>query len=384
VITSTLPTQYAPAERATTEDLNQQVKYFITNPLQSEVLNAVPIIVVILNERRQIVFANRAMDKFMKLSGEHSSHGKRHGEVLQCIHAIESEGGCGTTEYCRTCGAVRAILVSQKGNVSVQEYLLSREGNLDPLELRVTATPLNIYNGTFTIFTITDISHEKRRRALERIFFHDVLNTTGGLTGYFEMMEEENPQIKEEYLITIKRLLRKLIDEIKAQVELAAAESNELAANPKAIDSINCIQEVCEFYRHHIVAENRTICVDPNAKQIMFVSDSTLLRRVLGNMIKNALEASPENGIVTVGCAHHNEFVEFWVHNTSFIPRNVQLQIFQRSFSTNGSNRGLGTYSMKLLSERYLHGKVSFTTSQEEGTTFRVTIPLVLNKIIKT
>jgi PAS domain-containing protein len=75
LITS-LPTQYAPAERATTEDLNQQIKYFIKNPLQSELLNAVPIIVVILNERRQIVFANRAMDKFMKLSGEHSSHGK--------------------------------------------------------------------------------------------------------------------------------------------------------------------------------------------------------------------------------------------------------------------------------------------------------------------
>jgi signal transduction histidine kinase len=378
LITS-LPTQYAPAERATTEDLNQQINFFIKNSLQSEVLNAVPIIVVILNEHRQIVFANHAMDKFMKLSGEHSSHGKRHGEVLRCIHAIESEGGCGTTEYCRTCGAVRAILVSQKGNASVQEYLISREGNLDPLELRVTATPLNTYHGTFTIFTISDISHEKRRRALERIFFHDVLNTTGGLTGYFEMMEEEDPQIQKECLSTIKHLLRKLIDEIKAQVELAAAESNELAANPKEINSIDCIQEVCEFYRHHIVAENRTISVDLHAMRIMFVSDSTLLGRVLGNMIKNALEASPEKGIVTVGCAHHNESVEFWVHNTSFIPRNVQLQMFQRSFSTNGSNRGLGTYSMKLLSERYLHGKVSFTTSQEEGTTFRVTIPLVLN-----
>jgi len=378
LITS-LPTQYAPAERATTEDLNQQINFFIKNSLQSEVLNAVPIIVVILNEHRQIVFANHAMDKFMKLSGEHSSHGKRHGEVLRCIHAIESEGGCGTTEYCRTCGAVRAILISQKGNASVQEYLISREGNLDPLELRVTATPLNTYHGTFTIFTISDISHEKRRRALERIFFHDVLNTTGGLTGYFEMMEEEDPQIQKECLSTIKHLLRKLIDEIKAQVELAAAESNELAANPKEINSIDCIQEFCEFYRHHIVAENRTISVDLNAMRIMFVSDSTLLGRVLGNMIKNALEASPEKGIVTVGCAHHNESVEFWVHNTSFIPRNVQLQMFQRSFSTNGSNRGLGTYSMKLLSERYLHGKVSFTTSQEEGTTFRVTIPLVLN-----
>jgi len=374
-----LPTQYAPAERAATEDLHQQIQFFIKTPLLSELLNAVPIIVIILNEHRQIVFSNRALDKFTASSGENSSLGKRPGEALHCIHARESEGGCGTTEFCRTCGAVHAILDSFKGNVSGQECLITREKNLDPLELRVTATPLNINNGTYTIFAVTDISHEKRRCALERIFFHDVINTTGGLIGYLEMLEDENPDMKKEFLITIKSLLRKLIDEIKGQVELTAAESNELATNPTEINSIDCIQEVCEFYRHHIVAENRTINVDSHAMRIMLVSDPTLLRRVLGNMIKNALEASPEKSIVTVGCIQCNEFVEFWVHNTSFIPRDVQLQMFQRSFSTKGSNRGLGTYGMKLLSERYLHGKVSFTSSQEEGTTFRVTIPFVLN-----
>jgi sensor histidine kinase regulating citrate/malate metabolism len=53
--------------------------------------------------------------------------------------------------------------------------------------------------------------------------------------------------------------------------------------------------------------------------------------------------------------------------------------MFQRSFSTKGSDRGLGTYSMKLLGERYLHGEVEFTTSQEEGTTFRLILPLELH-----
>jgi K+-sensing histidine kinase KdpD len=376
---ASLPTQYAPAERAVPEDLNQQIQYFIKTPMLCEVLNAVPIIVIILNRQRQIVFTNRALAKFMASSGENSFLGKRPGEALHCIHAIESEGGCGTTEFCRTCGAVHAILDSQKGNVSVQECLITREENLDPLELRITATPLNINNGMYTIFAVTDISHEKRRRALERIFFHDVINTTGGLTGYLEMLEDENPDMKKEFLVTIKSLLRKLVDEIKSQVELTAAESNELATYPTEINSIGCMQEVCEFYRHHIVAENRTISVDPQAMRIMFVTDPTLLRRVLGNMIKNALEASPENATVTVGCAQQNESVEFWVHNASFIPREVQLQMFTRSFSTKGSNRGLGTYGMKLLSERYLHGKVTFTSSQEEGTTFRVTLPFVLN-----
>jgi CheY-like chemotaxis protein len=53
----------------------------------------------------------------------------------------------------------------------------------------------------------------------------------------------------------------------------------------------------------------------------------------------------------------------------------VQLQIFQRSFSTKGSGRGLGTYSIKLLAERYSKGRVSFATSPEEGTVFSAACP---------
>jgi signal transduction histidine kinase len=57
------------------------------------------------------------------------------------------------------------------------------------------------------------------------------------------------------------------------------------------------------------------------------------------------------------------------------MPRHVQQQLFQRSFSTKGGGRGLGTYSIKLLSERYLKGDVSFVSSQAEGTTFTVRFP---------
>jgi len=42
------------------------------------------------------------------------------------------------------------------------------------------------------------------------------------------------------------------------------------------------------------------------------------------------------------------------------------MQVFNRSFSIKGGDRGLGTYSIKLLSERYLNGEVGFTS--EEGT----------------
>jgi sensor histidine kinase regulating citrate/malate metabolism len=54
----------------------------------------------------------------------------------------------------------------------------------------------------------------------------------------------------------------------------------------------------------------------------------------------------------------------------------VQLQIFVRSYSTKGKGRGLGTYAMKLFTEKYLGGRIDFESRPETGTTFRVELPL--------
>jgi sensor histidine kinase regulating citrate/malate metabolism len=51
------------------------------------------------------------------------------------------------------------------------------------------------------------------------------------------------------------------------------------------------------------------------------------------------------------------------VRSYPLIPKDVQLQLFQRSFSTKGMGRGWGTYSIRLLTERYLGaGLISFRT----------------------
>ena len=64
------------------------------------------------------------------------------------------------------------------------------------------------------------------------------------------------------------------------------------------------------------------------------------------------------------------------VHNDGVIPREVQLQIFQRSFSTKGGEgRGVGTYSVRLFTENYLRGRVGFHSIEGSGTTFGLTLP---------
>lgn len=54
----------------------------------------------------------------------------------------------------------------------------------------------------------------------------------------------------------------------------------------------------------------------------------------------------------------------------------TQKLVFQRSFSTKGEGRGLGTYSMNLIVRKYLRGKIDFLTGEKEGTTFYIGLPV--------
>jgi hypothetical protein len=115
--------------------------------------------------------------------------------------------------------------------------------------------------------------------------------------------------------------------------------------------------------------------VYPNG-QTTLSTDPALLGRVLMNLLKNALEATPDGGEVRVDCRVTADRVEFSVWNAGAIPQAAHSQIFQRSFSTKGPGRGTGTYSVRLFTEAYLKGSVSFTSNSQDGTTFTVSIPL--------
>ena len=371
-----LPTQFAPAERSAPAEIQDQSYYFSNIILLHQFLDAVPTVCMVLNEQRQIIFSNRALSDITGLA-KNRLCGLRVGEALNCTHAFETTHGCGTTEFCSTCGAVKAMLSSLRGSESIQECRISQRSG-DALDLRVWATPLSLDGEKYSFFAVTDISHEKRRKALERIFFHDVLNTAGVLYGVSDILPNVSPVEQTELTHLLQARSKHLIDEIQAHRHLVAAENNELAVTPTPLTSLAFLKEIIASYQAHGAAKERFLQLAPGAQKIAFSSDEMLLRRVIENLIKNALEAAQPGDTVTVGCNRLGSSIDFWVHNPTVMPREVQLQMFQRSFSTKGSGRGLGSYSIKLLTERYLNGSVSFTSMPEHGTTFTARYPLTL------
>ncbi len=369
----TLATRFAPAERESPESIEIDSKIFSDADLLRPIVNGVPNPVVILNRCRQIVFANEATRMFV--GADKSPLGLRPGEALSCVHSTETEGGCGTTEFCSTCGAVRAILTAQKGKTDIQECRITRGEDNEPLDLRVWTIPLPLDVRHFTVFSMADISNEKRRYALQRIFFHDVLNVLGGLRAYAKLLDSAPEGKLGDFRDSIVKLSEEVLEEIQAQRDLVLAENDELEIRPEPINSLKCLGRVAETYRMHEAGKSRNLLMAPRAEMVEFLSDRKLVLRVLGNMVKNALEASGSGDTVTLSCAKEGRGVAFSVHNPAFMPRDVQLQIFQRSFTTKGPGRGIGTYSMKLLTERYLRGTITFQTSTQSGTIFKITLP---------
>jgi signal transduction histidine kinase len=369
------PTQYAPAERSSVESLQGSIKELSVDAKLKSLVDAIPNILIVLNKQRQVVFYNAALLDLLESDDGSEAYGQRPGELVGCIHASETAGGCGTTEFCRTCGAVNAILTSLKGSRNIQTCRIMLE-NGGALDLRVWATPYQGEDQTYSIFTVMDISHEQRRRALERIFFHDVLNTAGGLRGFAELMQDSTPEEIDELSDTVLEISEGLIDEIQAQRDLSSAETGDLNIKKTKIDLVRFLEEIKELYSSHEVAKGKTIEIE-KADSVTIITDRVQLRRVVGNMLKNALEAIKPGESVKIGGARvlDGEGYRFWVRNPGWMPRDIQLQLFQRSFSTKGQNRGLGTYSIKLLGEKYLEGKVGFASSQEKGTVFWLWLP---------
>lgn len=370
-------TEYASAEKASADVINEQFNLIMEYPYLKEFLDAVPEVYLVLNEQRQIVFANEAMLKYSGADKLDILLGNRPGEALGCKHAFRNKGGCGTSEFCKTCGAVNAILSSIEGKEDTQECRIEDRHNGESADYRVWTKPYQIDEHHFSIFTLSDISHEKRRLALERIFFHDIMNTAGGIRGFAELLKSPEFGDNEEFKDVIYGLSVRLIEEINAQRDLTLAETSELTVNKKKIQTLQILNDLMELYSNHVIANDRIIVISPSAEDIAFESDPVLIRRIVGNMVKNALEAAWVNQTVTMSCRRLDEkHVEFSVHNPTYMPREIQLQIFQRSFSTKGSGRGLGTYSMKLLTEKYLKGKISFKSDEMDGTVFIAHFPI--------
>lgn len=378
-----MKTFFAPPERDSVESIHADFDKFRSFENLLDILNGLPYIALILNKERQLVFSNQYLVDLLGAKTLNELLGKRHGELINCVHSTETLAGCGTTKSCRYCGAVKAIMeclnTGKRAQGECRIIAKDEIGQDLSYDFFVSASPFKHSGRDYVILSFNDISNEKRRKILERLFFHDILNTAGGLRGFLEFLNTfPNDKDRDELLRIAKALTEQMIDEILAQRELLAAEREELIPSPQSLEASKLLEEIKHHLEHHPVALEKKIRIAAPEHSVLFIADKVLIKRVLINMAKNALEASNTDQVVTLSYNYDmsQKYIVFEVHNESEMLEAVKAQVFKRSFSTKDDSRGIGTYSMKLLGEKYLKGIVSFSSEREIGTIFRILLPL--------
>jgi len=375
-----MKTHFAPAERQTREGLQKEIDSAIANPVIDGLLRSVSGLVAVLNEHRQILAVNDTFLSMLGIDNADLTLGLRPGEAIGCVHHNANEGGCGTSSYCRSCGAAIAIVSCMAQNETVERTCaieVAFDRTRSDLFLRVRACPMVSQGNRMILLFIQDITHKQRWEALGRVFFHDISNIIHSLLGYSEMMMDRAAQENRGEIQRIHRLALRLAREVQMQKHLTQTmeEDYQLVLAPITVEQ--AFTELEAVFSSHPAAGQRVIDFSDRNLRVRFKSDFFLLARVLTNMIVNALEATDKGETVKVWVDSDDRSLSFSVWNHQTIDKSVADRIFQRNVSTKaGSGRGLGTYSMKLFGEKYLKGKVDFSTSFEEGTTFSLRIPL--------
>lgn len=345
------------------------------SPVSLNILNSIPNPILLLSQTRQIIFANNALSEYLDGKDNSSIIGLRIGEVFSCTHSGETVHGCGNSKACKTCGAFFATANAVNKKDAVKDYFIYNTEQKEAFYFRVSASLFEVEKQSVVLFSLNEINSEKRKKALERVFFHDINNIAAGLCGILEVLKTDLPPEFNTYTGYLAKLSARLVDEIAAQKQLMAMENKELYVLKETLVSISVLQDVIDLYLQYDISKNKEIILDANSDCFNFISDKAILGRVLSNLLKNALEASSQDKVITLGSNDLGDSYQFWVNNQSYIEKEIQLQIFNRSVSTKGKGRGIGTFSVKLLTEDYLRGKASFVSNKEEGTTFFIKLP---------
>lgn len=367
-----------PEQRPWVDEIHDLARRSVENPMVRAILDSIEGLVMILDEQRRVLAANPELLESLEIQETEPLIGKLPGDALGCIHSEETPLGCGSAPACTQCGTLLAIVTSQerKQPYPAECCLSIRRGQrLESCEFQVRATPLVLGAHRLTILVLQDISASKRRDVLESLFFHDVRDAVQGITAWSEALglADGDPQGVARRILALSQRLN---DQVAWKHRLFQAEAGTLGLKLEDAPVAACLGRLRTQFEDSELSRGRTLEIQAPPEGARLRTDLDVLLQVLGDMVANALEATPPGGTVRVWWEAGEGGGRFSVHNPGAMAEEVALRVFQRTFTTKPEpGRGLGTYSMKILGENFLGGRVSFGSAANEGTTFTLQLP---------
>ena len=168
-----------------------------------------------------------------------------------------------------------------------------------------------------------------------------------------------------------------LIQQIDTMSAVASAFSNFASMPAQQNETLNVV-EVVEFSLD--IFNEDFIRFESNSEEIITVMDRTQLIRIITNLVKNAIQAIPEEQsekaiLVSVNAEEDNVIIAVKDNGIGINTENTE-RIFEPKFTTKTSGMGLGLGIIKNIIENY-KGTITFESELGKGSTFIVSLPIV-------
>ena len=172
-----------------------------------------------------------------------------------------------------------------------------------------------------------------------------------------------------------------MLNQINLSLDLFKMEQGSYELEPESVDILALMREVLpqidQFVRVmqlRVEMERDGRRATPDDRFFVF-GEKLLCLSMLSNLLKNAAEASPQGGTITIGLKTVHGGSQITIHNQGAIPAAIRNRLFEK-YVTAGKRHGtgLGAYSAALIA-RTQGGTISATSSEDAGTTISVVLP---------
>lgn len=225
---------------------------------------------------------------------------------------------------------------------------------------------------------------EQQKAELTALIVHDLKSPLTAILGGLDFMAESAKEavvreLSQKMLVSAQTMQRMVMD----MLDVARAEEGALRPKPAEIDLVALVEQVRQSLSQRLESNELSVSVSAPEGTRHVTADRELLRRVVENLLDNAIKYSPRRGAIQVEIAPSEPgFIELRVQDEGpGLPPEFRERIFEKyvRLESEGEDlvrqgHGLGLVFCRLAAEAH-GGKIWVDSRQPSGSTFRVQIP---------
>jgi signal transduction histidine kinase/ActR/RegA family two-component response regulator len=218
------------------------------------------------------------------------------------------------------------------------------------------------------------------REEVERIARHDLKTPLASIASVPRLLRELHPPDarEDELLGMVERAALRVLSMVNLSLDLYRMEEGTYRLRAQAVDLGALVQTVVRELQAHAQSKDVWLALDLPVEPLYARGEELLCYSILGNLLKNAVEASPDGAEVRVSLHRYTgvaqDALALEIHNRGEVPHAVRGQFFEK-YATHGKpgGTGLGAYSARLMA-KVQRGDLAMA-SGPEGTVLTLKLP---------